>query len=85
MLKSKYSTLAYHAKIRGWARKVYELNNGPRECYACGYDLHIDVCHIKDVRHFDLDALVSEVNDFKNLVALDRRCHWEFDNGHLRL
>ncbi len=26
---------------------------------------------------------MSEVNHISNLVALDKRCHWEFDHGYL--
>jgi hypothetical protein len=56
---------------------------GPRKCAACGYSLHVDICHIRDVANFPDTAILGEVNDSANLVALDKRCHWEFDHGYL--
>lgn len=76
------SSFEFHAKLRGWSRLAYE---GPKSCYACGYDLHVDIAHIRPVSDFPTSALVSEVNDPSNLVALDKRCHWEFDHGYLQL
>lgn len=54
-------------------------------CRNCGYKLHVELCHIKDVSSFDDDALLSDVNSPDNIVPLCRNCHWEFDNGHLSL
>jgi hypothetical protein len=79
-LRAEYSTAQFHAKVRGLARAAY---TGPRRCAACGYDLHVDVCHIRDVRDFPPTATLAEVNALTNLIALDKRCHWEFDHGHL--
>ena len=84
-LKLKYGTFQYHAKIRGNARSNYKLSGKPLACFSCGYSLHVDICHIKDVNKFAMTSLVSEVNDINNLIALDKRCHWEFDNGYLIL
>jgi hypothetical protein len=74
------TNLAYHAKIRGLARNMY---TGPMSCLACGYYLHIEICHVVPVGDFPMETLVSVVNSSTNLVALDRRCHWEMDNGYL--
>jgi hypothetical protein len=79
-LRAQYGTFAFHAKIRGLARSAYR---GLRECAACGYSLHVDICHIRDVASFPDSATVGEVNDPANLIALDKRCHWEFDHGYL--
>lgn len=68
------------SRIRGHARTAYR---GPGSCQACGYDLHFDVCHIRAVADFPLSAKLGEVNAATNLVALDKRCHWEFDHGYL--
>jgi len=84
-LKDKYSISQYHAKIRGWSRQVYKDSGRPLCCYNCGYDLHVDICHIQDVKSFPMTTLVSVVNAPDNLIALDKRCHWEFDNGYLEL
>lgn len=79
-LRAEYSTAAFHAKVRGLARYAYK---GPRRCAACGYSLHVDICHIRDVADWPATATLSEVNNPANLVALDKRCHWEFDHGYL--
>lgn len=82
-LKDRYGTMQYHAKIRGYARSIYKLSGKPMQCYNCGYSLHVDICHIRDVQDYPMNSYVSEVNNIDNLIALDKRCHWEFDHGHL--
>lgn len=62
------------------ARSSYQ---GPMVCAMCGYDLHVDVCHIRDVAAFPPNATLGEANATINLIALDKRCHWEFDHGYL--
>jgi hypothetical protein len=79
-LRAHLGTFAFHAKVRGLARSAY---SGPRVCAACGYSLHVDICHIRDVASFPNSATLAEVNAPSNLVALDKRCHWEFDHGYL--
>jgi hypothetical protein len=69
--------------IRAFSRKTYLLSNMGNHCAVCGYDLHFEVAHIKQVQSFDENTPVSVVNDLSNLVALCRNHHWEFDNGHL--
>ena len=84
-LRARYSTSQFHAKVRGAARSMYKRHNGSMSCENCGYSLHIDVCHIRPVSDFPPGATLNEVNDFSNLIGLDKRCHWEFDNGFLSL
>lgn len=79
-LRSSLSISQYHAKIRGWARAAY---TGPMQCLSCGYSLHVDVCHVRDVSDFPKASTIGEVNAPENLVALCKNHHWEFDNGHL--
>lgn len=55
------------------------------KCIKCGYDIHIEVCHIKPISSFPLDTKVSIINDSKNLLPLCPNCHWEYDNGLLKL
>lgn len=81
-LKDSYSISQYHAKIRSAARLKYK---GEKICAACGYKLHVDICHIIDVKDFPMETLIKEVNAHTNLIALDKRCHWEFDHGFLLL
>lgn len=54
-------------------------------CAACGYNLHVDICHVIGVAEWPPSATLREVNAPSNLVALDKRCHWEFDHGFLDL
>ena len=51
----------------------------------CGYDKHVECCHIKAVSDFPDTALLGEVNAPGNLVLLCRNCHWELDHGLLVL
>jgi hypothetical protein len=69
--------------IRRLARDKWIKSGMPMRCEICGYELHIEVCHIVDVRKFSLDTLISVVNNLDNMVPLCKNHHWEFDNGHL--
>lgn len=70
-----------YPQIRLNSRRVYRQSAQPMACKICGYNLHVDVCHIKDIKSFGLDTPVSIINDLTNLVALCKNHHWEFDNG----
>lgn len=76
-----FSLSAFHAKVRGYARGIYQ---GPLACAACGYSLHVDIAHVRPVSDFPAEATIAEVNAASNLIALDKRCHWEFDHGYLQ-
>jgi len=71
-----------HSAIRTLARAIY---SGPYSCYVCGYDKHVDICHIKGINSFSPESKISEINALSNLVALCKNHHWEFDNGLLQL
>ena len=73
-----------YAKIRGRARTIAK-KAGWKVCRNCGYDKHIEVCHITPIKNFPKDAKESEVNALTNLVPLCPNCHWEFDKGLLKL
>jgi hypothetical protein len=77
------STHQYSARIRQVARNVYRQSNKPKNCSICGYDKHIEVCHKRPIKDFPDSALVSDVNNMSNLVALCPNHHWEFDNGQI--
>lgn len=72
-----------HSRIRNSARRVAKAIED--KCANCGYDKHVEVCHIKAISSFDDDCLVREVNDINNLIKFCRNCHWEFDNGILNI
>lgn len=74
-----------HAHIRQRARYRYRKSSRPKYCVNCGYDKHIEICHIHAIADFPLETNVSEINDLKNLVALCPNCHWELDKGSLSI
>lgn len=68
--------------IQRGAHRVY---SGPHICKICGYETHVDLCHIRPVADFPDDTLISEINSQDNLVMLCPNHHREFDCGHLEL
>ncbi len=67
--------------IRTRARKVALNSNDIKSCVFCGYDKHVEVCHIKPISEFPDDATVAEINALENLILLCPNCHWEFDHS----
>lgn len=68
-----------NAHVRGFARSwLKHLTELP--CAKCGYDLHVELAHIKAVTEFDDDALLTDINNTDNVIQLCPNCHWEFDN-----
>ena len=75
---------AKYSYIRYYARKIgKEL--GFNCCKKCGYNKHFEICHIKPIHTFDKNTLLTVINEPSNLTALCPNCHWEFDNGLLKL
>jgi len=74
------------SRVTSHARKTYIDSGKELKCKICGYDKHIEVCHIKAISEFNMDALiVEEINNVNNLIALCPNHHWEFDNNILKL
>lgn len=74
------------SSIRVHAQFIYnEYWHSKMVCENCGYEHHIEICHIKAVAEFDNNALVSAINDINNLIGLCPNCHWELDHGMLKL
>lgn len=67
------------ALIRTRARSV-ALKLNKSSCEKCGYNLHVEVCHIKAISEFPEDTMISVVNDPSNLIILCPNCRWEFDH-----
>lgn len=80
---SKHST-GMQAYIRGHARDVI-FNKNKKSCEKCGYNHHIEICHIKPICSFSDQSKLSEINNIDNLIGLCPNCHWELDNGILLL
>ena len=59
------------------ARKAYK--HFPKQCEICLYAKHVEVCHIKPVKDFSKNSLVSEINIVNNLVILCPNHHKELD------
>lgn len=76
MHSAKHGQSAKFNIVRGRARNQYKHI---KICQFCGYDKHVEVCHIKPIGAFSLDTLVSEVNAPDNILILCPNCHWEFD------
>lgn len=73
-----------YADIRNFARFDHkDLLLKP--CNNCGYDKHVELCHIKPISEFSLEATINDVNAASNVIQLCPNCHWEFDNGLLTL
>jgi len=75
----------FHGRIRDLSRRVYKNSQKPKKCYNCGYNKVYQVCHIKPVSKFDENTSVTVINDIENLIALCPNCHWEFDQGILKI
>lgn len=75
----------YNNSIRTHARSVVAKVGAARVCAICGYDKHVEVCHIRSISDFSDDATISEINSLSNLILLCPNCHWEFDRDLLGL
>ena len=84
-LKEGKTYNAWKARLSNHSRRIYLNSTSDHSCKNCGYDKHIDVCHIKPVASFSESCTVAEVNSLDNLVGLCKNCHWEFDNQLLFL
>lgn len=73
-----------HSHVRQFCRS-WNKDLITKPCANCGYDKHVELCHIKAVSSFPDSALLEEVNHPDNVIQLCRNCHWEFDNGILNL
>lgn len=71
--------------IRKHGLSIYRYSGKPYVCMVCGYDYHVEICHVKDVKDFGGQSLISEINDTSNLIALCPNHHKEFDDGHIQL
>lgn len=54
-------------------------------CAVCGYDKHVEVCHVKPICDFNPDTKLIDVNASSNLIVLCPNHHWELDNGILNV
>lgn len=71
------------SSIRRHASRAFTSTGRPYACHICGYSTKVEICHIKPVKDFPDDAILSEINSPDNLVALCANHHWEFDHNML--
>lgn len=71
--------------IRRHAQYIFDSEIKENCCRKCGYNKHIEICHIKAVSLFSDDSKISEINNKSNLIPLCPNCHWEYDNGLLKI
>ena len=76
---------SYRSAIRKRAEKVFSDSEKPLKCAICGYDIHVEIAHIRPVSDFPGDTLISDINSADNLIALCPNHHWEYDHGILKL
>lgn len=70
--------------IRNICRK-WNSNLLKTPCYNCGYDKHVELCHIKAISSFKPEDKIGLINHPDNIIQLCRNCHWEFDHDMLFL
>lgn len=73
----------YRTSIGSHSRNV--MKDKLDKCYICGYDVHVQVCHIKPVSEFSDDTTLDIINAPSNLIVLCPNHHWELDHGYLKL
>ena len=68
-------------EVRQHAKKMMKFWDIPKECDHCGYDAHVECCHIISIKDFPTDTTLAVVNHKDNLVFLCRNHHWEQEHG----
>lgn len=79
--RKKYGQSAAFAVVRSRAKTVMKHI---KSCQKCGYDKHVEVCHIKPIASYDIKTPIDIINDPANLIVLCPNCHWEFDHQDKR-
>jgi predicted restriction endonuclease len=69
-----FSAVREHARRKSRFARIHE-------CERCGYNKHVECCHVRAITDFPMDATVAEVNADENIIVLCPNCHWEFDHG----
>lgn len=68
------------ATITTHARRIALREGLLTKCRNCGYEKHVETCHIRGVMEFPDTATLGEINAVTNMVGLCPNCHWEFDH-----
>lgn len=78
LIRNASGTNRYN-QIRQDARRITKIRQ--QKCERCGYDKHVETCHVKSICDFDENEFVCVVNSNDNLLLLCPNCHWEHDNA----
>ena len=83
-LKAK-DAIKHPSYYRGYLNRITRVLNAhrPRTCQACGYDKHVEYCHIRPIKSFDGSTAVQVVSGPDNILILCPNCHWEYDHDLL--
>lgn len=81
--KKKRDSIWTRIYIRTLNRK---WNTGLQDlpCQVCGYSLHVELSHIKQITDFPPEATLGEINHPSNILVLCPNCHWELDHNCLQ-
>lgn len=77
LIRNASGTNRYN-QIRQQARRITKFRQ--QKCEWCGYDKHVETCHVKPICDFDENEQICVVNANDNLLLLCPNCHWEHDN-----
>lgn len=50
------------------------------KCWHCGWDEHVEVCHINDLAKLPDETLVLDAYKLENVLLLCPNHHWKFDH-----
>ena len=73
-----------YTRVRYSARKTHkQITQEP--CQICGYEKHVEICHIKPISSFSEETLLEKINAKDNIIGLCPNCHWELDHNLLTI
>lgn len=75
----KHHKSSAYCLVRSRARSIAKSLKW-NTCSRCGYNKHVEVCHITPINKFPDHTPISIINHISNLIPLCPNCHWEFDN-----
>jgi hypothetical protein len=71
--------------VRANCNNLYKSEKKNPLCQNCGYNKHIELCHIQPISSFPKETMLKIVNARENILFLCPNCHWEYDHGMLSL
>jgi len=81
----KYDSSLKYVWVRKIAQRVLELSSKEKKCKICGFNMVVNVCHIKPISEFSLDTKLLIINSLDNLIYLCPNHHAMLDRKLLEL